>query len=963
MLQHMQHPGGQYEPTYFHTVQRFQLQYHPKSGTEINSERLPPYDTIRDMQLAYREQQYSDYAIEQYMHGKMLTILAGTLAAVLGLVLVGPVIPLWQALSAAGGVTFLANLFFAYRRQFTIMRMLKAFLMPLIAVLLAVGFSALLTSRTLATGAIALMTLYLVRRFGGELFEFYRDWLYTHPRLRPETRAAPRKIKTRPSLRFLLGIFIIAIGGPWVSITLTMLVIMAWSAWRCGRGGAGKAVILSARRPLAQFLTYGSTSTGAPGVWLPRTTLLARQTHMLLVVGAVYLTLTVGLCVFFPWDLIRGQLFQLQFGQPAAGSGGWNDPQLWAFHRYLADRPHGWLTISVWSIFQNPLVVWSYPIGFAIASVLPNLVLIAAYRDPIVQAERLRREIDGVPGDASIVPLDEDGDRTEWQWYVDRVRSSPHTATDPMGKTVREAEHLFLGVEPKAQFPVLLDRSILAEHAYIVGQSGSGKTSLAIMPLILQLLRGSANPGGSVGPPPPMVILDLKGDPALFFTIKAEVEARRAAMGIDDSAPEGRANPLGAFRFFTPEAGKASHYFNPFLSLQGGARTPLQVCQLLLESLSLNHGEGYGRSYYSRRSRMLMFQALGHASNPRSFDDLYKVLNTDEFRKEGNESLELLSVIEALTQYPQLSATRELARPEQAIHMPSVLEYGQVVYFWLPAAVESVSVREMGKLGLFSLLSAAIERQRSGLEHRQAYLVIDEFQRIAGDNFRIILEQARSFGIGAILANQTQSDLKTADTDLRATVSTNTRFKQYFSVSDPNELQELVLLSGQELCLNKSWGTSTTSQATGSSYGTSSNWGEGLKPRLTVNDLLRISDHPLDSVVLVSRGAGYTQFGGVPIPMRSTWPISPFLYKARQREPWPAVDKYDERAVVTGRRAPAAIDQDRDRKLAAAIFDKLEAFAESKKPRLRTALEPAIEATGTSSPAPPVEGTEPGGHA
>ena len=71
----------------------------------------------------------------------------------------------------------------------------------------------------------------------------------------------------------------------------------------------------------------------------------------------------------------------------------------------------------------------------------------------------------------------------------------------------------------------------------------------------------------------------------------------------------------------------------------------------------------------------------------------------------------------------------------------------------------------------FQELLGNLQPNRSGVDRAQTsqcYLVVDEFQRIAGENFRIVLEQARSFGLGAILANQTVSDLNTPSVDFTA---------------------------------------------------------------------------------------------------------------------------------------------------------------------------------------------------
>lgn len=85
---------------------------------------------------------------------------------------------------------------------------------------------------------------------------------------------------------------------------------------------------------------------------------------------------------------------------------------------------------------------------------------------------------------------------------------------------------------------------------------------------------------------------------------------------------------------------------------------------------------------------------------------------------------------------------------------------------------------------------------------------------------------------------------------------------------------------------------------------------EFIKTRLTVNDVLAVTDHPLDSIIHVSRGDGYTQYGGFPVPVRSTWPISLEEYRRRQRHPWPTRDDYELDTVVP-QTGPDEIDRER----------------------------------------------------
>lgn len=377
----------------------------------------------------------------------------------------------------------------------------------------------------------------------------------------------------------------------------------------------------------------------------------------------------------------------------------------------------------------------------------------------------------------------------------------------------------------------------------------------------------------------PMLILDLKGDEAMFSCVRDE--ARRSKR---------------EFLFFTPEKGKASHRFNPFLSMESKNRSPIQLCQLMLDALSLNHGEGYGKSYFSSQSRTLLLDAINHPSCPRTFPALHKTLL--KLCKEGEyqEGFELLATIQTLTQYPQLVVTPEyeVKLPHQVIHMPQVLERNQIVYFWLPSAVESVSTREIGKLGLFALLSAAIDRDRARMSRRQTYVFIDEFQRIAGENFNVLLEQARSFGLALILANQSQSALKTPAGDLRPAVRSNTRVKMYFSVSDQEDVKLLSETSGEEVQLLRNHSNSVSDGPSGSSSSSTIGFSETMKPRLTTADIRRISDHPRDFVLHISRGSGYSQFYGLPFPVRTEWPMSKERYMRYKESLWPEVEEFEE---------------------------------------------------------------------
>jgi hypothetical protein len=58
--------------------------------------------------------------------------------------------------------------------------------------------------------------------------------------------------------------------------------------------------------------------------------------------------------------------------------------------------------------------------------------------------------------------------------------------------------------------------------------------------------------------------------------------------------------------------------------------------------------------------------------------------------------------------------------------------------------------------------------------------------------------------------------------------------------------------------------------------------------RLTANDVLLASDHPQQSIVRISRGDGYAQYGGMPVIVESNYHISEQEYQRRKAMPWPA---------------------------------------------------------------------------
>lgn len=427
-----------------------------------------------------------------------------------------------------------------------------------------------------------------------------------------------------------------------------------------------------------------------------------------------------------------------------------------------------------------------------------------------------------------------------WEVFSQKVMNSEQP---------REREHYFLGLQMTDMFPIYLHKSIVDEHGYIVGDTGSGKTALGVIPLMRQIIgyRESA-----------VVIIDLKGDNAMLQTALQDAKASGAA-----------------FRLFTLEEGKKTNIFNIFGQKNIRGLSLLQQTEVLLESLALNHGDGYGKSFYSRTARSWLLRELKkHGDSIHSFKDLHNYMlqkNAFASEKDRENVSELYCVVEALAEVPQLNVVgRKLSNEavRTQIHMPEVLENQEVVYFWLPAVIGAANVSEVAKLALYSLITAAYSRQQKAQEPRSVHVICDEFQRMAGGNFKLLLEQGRSLGVHFLLSNQTIAAL--GDGELRATVVSNTRWKLGFSASDVEQQEFFMKSSGEYF-----------------DGGTLEYPGRGWTPLIGRNDLIEMSDKMHAAIFQTTRGAGFTQFSGYPVLIVPMFAMSEKQYKRFQREPWP----------------------------------------------------------------------------
>ncbi|MBI1315071.1 TraM recognition domain-containing protein [bacterium] len=451
-----------------------------------------------------------------------------------------------------------------------------------------------------------------------------------------------------------------------------------------------------------------------------------------------------------------------------------------------------------------------------------------------------------------------------WKPLIEQMRCSIHRI---------ERDSLYMGRILSDGSPLLILRDVFREHAHFLGDSGSGKTSMGLNPWLEQIIGG---------PECSVIIVDLKAD-SLELLATASLAAQERAHRTGQPMP---------VRYFSNQAGRSTFAFNPltqswFQSMDHYVRT-----DILCGALGLTYGSDYGEGYYSSANSAVLSHTIRKFPDTQTFRDLARrigeiAISADrrelhpEIRKAG---VHVQTVLDRLGSFDALNvtgATHSRDVVDAAIDFRDVFVRPQVLYFHLSSTLGPGSSPEIARLVAYSLLAASTQTER----RHQVYLVIDEFQRMVAQNIEYMLQLARSMGVGVIIANQSMQDLRTARADLIPTIEANCRYRQWFAVSALEDRQRLVQSSGKTVDMLE--GKSITQTQRGPLPTTQ--WSQFIDDRLTVNDVLLASDSPYLSIVKLSRGAGYAQYGGMSVVVESNYHITRDEFDRRRNFAWPGV--------------------------------------------------------------------------
>ena len=469
---------------------------------------------------------------------------------------------------------------------------------------------------------------------------------------------------------------------------------------------------------------------------------------------------------------------------------------------------------------------------------------------------------------------------SEWDGYVARLRES---------RFRRERCAIWFGSQTATGFPILVDRKLYFEHVHVVGATGSGKTALSIASDLTQLIRNNRGPN----PAGMTLIIDCKGDNALFHTAREEAEAA------------GR-----TFKWFTNRPDHETYAFNPVVQLGDAGLSIAEQVGVIAQALSLYHGEGYGRGFFGGAAKALLRSAyestiplggVGAARPPiESFRELEEAIG-ENIKSEQDRQLarQLLDTVGSLCSFPQLNLSGADAPGayQHAIHLPTAIREGHVIYFYLTGVLDLASVGHLARLALYATIAAAADHLDKTGQSAAAHVFADEAQCLISKNVEVVLEQARSLGVSCVLAHQNLSQLDLpGGPDLRQLVQANTAVKRYHSARDPETQKYLAAVSGRTPYYDLTWdqykgrvqeGKINPRYAFGKVNAQTVSVQQTLGDRLEAQDIADMNRHIEQSALVVERNEGLTQLNGA-LVIESCFPYDMATYKRREQAPWPS---------------------------------------------------------------------------
>ncbi|QRN84308.1 type IV secretory system conjugative DNA transfer family protein [Chloroflexota bacterium] len=316
--------------------------------------------------------------------------------------------------------------------------------------------------------------------------------------------------------------------------------------------------------------------------------------------------------------------------------------------------------------------------------------------------------------------------------------------------------------------PIYLAEKDLRQHVYIVGQSGTGKTTL----LKSMILGDIANHKG-------VAVIDPHGD--LYDELLGLIPQDR----VDDVVlldPLDMTFPVGFNLLACDDLSKRIFI----------AREIKAIMHRLLHDTFGQVSNNYIGPIFYKHVQMNLLLAMSDPENPGTLLEFYQIFQNDDYWKKWlplkwDEPLLANWVEEVLPRINYTYRNRAdnvsmgeyvgskfddfildprlqliFGQKESTIDLGEIMDNGKILLINLAKGLLGEATAQfLGLIIMAKFQSEILARGNQKIEERRPFtLYVDEFQSLATENFGLLLSEARKFGVSLVLANQFISQIK-----------------------------------------------------------------------------------------------------------------------------------------------------------------------------------------------------------
>jgi hypothetical protein len=326
---------------------------------------------------------------------------------------------------------------------------------------------------------------------------------------------------------------------------------------------------------------------------------------------------------------------------------------------------------------------------------------------------------------------------------------------------------LGIGAHPMTPSAVRLGNDARKRHAYVIGQTGTGKTTLLKSMIVDDMRSGEG-----------LCVIDPHGD--LYHDLLQQIPPSRKAdvILLDPSDTE---NPVGINMLEYREETERHFLVQEMVGI---------IQRMLYDEYGTSAASTVGPVFHMHM-RMNLLLAMSNPEDPGTLlefhsifqqKDYWKrwiplgiddpilmrwaenVLATTDYIRQGSENLSMGAYVgskfEGFVFDPRLR--RLFGQKHSTIDFRSIMDNGKILLVNLSKGLLSdINANFLGMILMAKFGAAAMRRVTIPAPRRRDFhLYVDEFQSIATQGFVTLLSEARKFGLNLVLANQFLSQIQ-----------------------------------------------------------------------------------------------------------------------------------------------------------------------------------------------------------